>query len=78
MKTPLIPARTSARHAVVDHGHHAVAVRTKNIDNRAAACAHSFGDNFITGNVIGNMCRDGRFGRDGDRIFLLDEGAERS
>jgi len=55
-----------------------VAVRTKNIDNRAAACARSFGDNFITGNVIGNMCRDGRFGRDGDRIFLLDEGAERS
>jgi hypothetical protein len=27
---------------------------------------------FITGNIIGNMIRDGHFGRDGDRIFLLD------
>jgi hypothetical protein len=28
---------------------------------------------FITGNIIGNMIRDGHFGRDGDRIYLLDE-----
>jgi hypothetical protein len=39
------------------------------------ACARSFGGNYITGNVIGNMCRDGHFGREGDRIFLLDENA---
>jgi hypothetical protein len=36
------------------------------------ACARSFHDNYITGNVIGLMCRDGHFGRDGDRVFLLD------
>lgn len=36
------------------------------------ACARTFGDNF-TGNAIANMCRDGHFGREGDRIFLLDE-----
>ena len=28
---------------------------------------------FITGNVIGNMCSDGHFGRDGEEIFLLDD-----
>jgi hypothetical protein len=36
------------------------------------ACARTFGDNF-TCNAIANMCRDGHFGREGDRIFLLDE-----
>ena len=41
------------------------------------ACARTFGDiNYITGNVIAAMCRDGHFDRDGDRIFLLDENEE--
>jgi hypothetical protein len=33
------------------------------------ACARTFQNNSITGNVIGMMCRDGHFERDGDRIF---------
>jgi hypothetical protein len=28
---------------------------------------------FITANIIGYMCRDGHFGRDGEHVFLLDE-----
>jgi len=40
------------------------------------ACARTFQDNYITGNAIGAMCRDGHFGRDGDQIFLLEEKAE--
>jgi len=37
------------------------------------ACARTFQDNYITGNVIGMMCRDGHFVRDGDQIFLPEE-----
>jgi hypothetical protein len=40
------------------------------------ACLREFQDNYITVNVIANMCRDGHFGREGDQIFLLDEAAE--
>jgi hypothetical protein len=40
------------------------------------ACARTFGDNFITGTAIANMCRDGHFGREGDQIFLLGDDAE--
>jgi hypothetical protein len=37
------------------------------------ACAREFPDNYITGNVIGKMCRDGHFRREGDYVYLLDE-----
>lgn len=38
--------------------------------------ARTLGGNFIVGTTISAMCRDGLFGREGDRLWVLDESSE--